>query len=58
MTSHLTTIGISYLIKELTLKSKLSMLMVKKLDYKFGIQLDSRDSKQLHKLTTKGQWES
>lgn len=41
--SHITTIGIFLFIKVLILKVKLYSLMAKKLNFKFGIQLDNKD---------------
>jgi len=58
LTSHLTTIGTSTIIKESTSKSKRLRLITKKLDCRYGIQQVSRDSKLLPKLITKDLWAS
>lgn len=58
LTSHLTTIGISTIIKESTSKLKPLRLITKKLDCRYGIQQASKDSKLLHKLITKDLWAS
>lgn len=58
LTSHLTTIGRSTVIKESTLKLKHWRLTTKRLGYKSGTLQGNKDSKQLHKLITKDLWES
>ena len=53
--SHITTIGMTPLTKELTSNLKLFWQMVKKLNSKFGTLLARRGSKRLLKLTIKEQ---
>lgn len=58
LTSHLTTIGKSTIIKESTSKLKPLRSTTRKLDYRSGTPQAKRDSKLLLKLTTRDPWES
>lgn len=57
LTSHLTTIGLNFFIKESISKLKQSRLTAKRLECRFGIPQGKRDSRLSHKRITKELWE-